>query len=503
VTSPTSYTSSTASTSMISGLVSGMDTSSIISQLMQIEAQPQNLLKTQLSQTQDQAAAYRQINTAMASLSSAAQAITDGGLTSARKASSSSSFVAASADSTAVAGSSLTFSVTQLASAQTSLSAGTWSSATTDVRTSAATGSSTLPDWPLSVVVGGKTLGTIDVPAGGSLNDAAAAINSSGYGLSATVVQLDSSHFKLQVSSTSTGGAAAFSLQSASDPTGTAFSVTTTAQDAKLDLGNGNTASSSSNTFNNLLTGVSVTVSQVSPADPADATKKIQTSISVANDTSAATGLVKALVDAANAALKSISDNTDSSDGSTAVLKGNWTLTNLAGQILSQVSGAVDGVASKAAQMTGGASPKMAGIELTKDGTISFDASTFSSLLASNAALATQIVGGVTGAGADNVNHSPDDTIDVDGLASRLSVLAEQASDSATGMITSLANSQDTRAKDIQSQIDDWTLRLQMRQQTLTDQFNAMETALGTLKSQSSWLSSQISSLYNPNASKS
>jgi hypothetical protein len=30
-----------------------------------------------------------------------------------------------------------------------------------------------------------------------------------------------------------------------------------------------------------------------------------------------------------------------------------------------------------------------------------------------------------------------------------------------------------------------------------------METALGTLKNQSSWLSSQISSLYNPNASKS
>jgi hypothetical protein len=29
-----------------------------------------------------------------------------------------------------------------------------------------------------------------------------------------------------------------------------------------------------------------------------------------------------------------------------------------------------------------------------------------------------------------------------------------------------------------------------------------METALGTLKSQSSWLSSQIGSLYNPNSSK-
>ena len=34
------------STSSIGGLVSGMDTTTIISQLMQIEAQPQTLLKT-------------------------------------------------------------------------------------------------------------------------------------------------------------------------------------------------------------------------------------------------------------------------------------------------------------------------------------------------------------------------------------------------------------------------------------------------------------------------
>jgi flagellar hook-associated protein 2 len=203
------------------------------------------------------------------------------------------------------------------------------------------------------------------------------------------------------------------------------------------------------------------------------------------------TGLVQKLVDSANAALKAISDNTDSSDGSTAVLKGNWTMTSLAQQILRQVSSAV-----------GSSSPATVGIQLNRDGTIAFDPSVFNKALASNPTLAQQIVGGTTGVGADNINHTPDDTIDVDGLAARLSVLAEQASDSATGMITNLANSQDAQAKDIQSQIDDWTQRLQLRQQTLTDQFNAMETALGTLKSQSSWLSSQISSLYNPNSSK-
>ena len=48
---------------------------------------------------------------------------------------------------------------------------------------------------------------------------------------------------------------------------------------------------------------------------------------------------------------------------------------------------------------------------------------------------------------------------------------------------------------DLQKQIDAWDLRLTMRRETLTAQFNAMETALGTLNSQASWLSGQIGSL--------
>jgi flagellar capping protein FliD len=353
------------------------------------------------------------------------------------------------------------------------------------VRTAAATGSSSLPDWPLTVVnAGGTAVGSIDVPANASLNDAAAVINASGYGLSATVVQLDSGHFKLQVSSSSTGAAAAFTLTSSSDPTGAGFTRSSTAADATLDLGSGMTASSATNTFNDLLTGVSVTVSKLS-----DATTPT-TTISVANDTSAVTAKVKAMIDAANAALTTIDKFTDSSDGSDAPLKSNWTLTNLSSQILTQVSAAV-----------GGSSPSTVGIQLTKDGTITFDATKFTSALASDPALAQQIAGGRTGAGPDNVAGTPDDAIEVDGLAARLSVLAEQASDSAGGMITSLATSQDTRVKDLQTQIDKWDLRLAMRKTTLTAQFNAMESALGTLQNQASWLSSQINSLPSWNKS--
>jgi flagellar hook-associated protein 2 len=495
----------TSSTSSISGLASGMDTATIVSQLMQIEAQPQTLLKTKLTQTQSQAAAYRQINTVMASLSSAAQALTGTALTSARKAASTSSSVAATAGTTAVAGSSISFTVNQLAAAQTSISAGTWSSATGDVRT-ASTGTTALPTWPLTFTKADGTTGTINVAPGGSLNDAVAAINSSNLGLSASVIQLDSAHFKLQVTSNTTGKNGAFELlapgetgDSTFGSPGAAFSNTTTAADATITLTSGDTATSSTNTFNELLTGVSVTVSQVStaPAGSAPATPPTPTTISVSSDTGGVTSKVKALIDAANSALTTISKYTDANNGTDAVLKGDWSVTSLANQILDQISGAVGGdptaPAGTAARI--GKSPAQVGISLDRYGAIVFDSAKFSSALSSDPTLAQTIVGGVTGNGADGVANTPDDSIDTDGIAARLSVLAERASDKTTGMLTSLANSQDAQVKDIQSQIDDWTLRLQQRQSTLTSQFTAMETALGNLKNQSSWLTSQINSL--------
>ena len=132
---------------------------------------------------------------------------------------------------------------------------------------------------------------------------------------------------------------------------------------------------------------------------------------------------------------------------------------------------------------------------MTKDGRLTFDATTFKGALASNPTLVQNILGGSTGTGADGNPGTADDTIATDGLAARFAVLAGQASDSTTGLLTTLATGQDSTAKDVQSQIDDWTVGLQLRQQTLTAQFTAMETALGSLKNQSSWLTSQISSL--------
>jgi flagellar hook-associated protein 2 len=83
----------------------------------------------------------------------------------------------------------------------------------------------------------------------------------------------------------------------------------------------------------------------------------------------------------------------------------------------------------------------------------------------------------------------------VTGLAERLLKVARTASDSTTGSLVKLAEGQDTLGKDIQDKIEAWDLRLAKRKEMLTRQFSAMETALSSLKNQSTWLAGQINSL--------
>jgi flagellar hook-associated protein 2 len=83
----------------------------------------------------------------------------------------------------------------------------------------------------------------------------------------------------------------------------------------------------------------------------------------------------------------------------------------------------------------------------------------------------------------------------VPGIASRLLDVAKVASDSTTGSLVALANGKDSVAKDIQKRIESWDVRLAKRKEMLTRQFSAMETALSSLKNQSTWLAGQINSL--------
>ena len=119
----------------VSGLVSGLDTASIISQLMQIEAQSQNRIKSQLATAQSDLKSLQDLNSKFAALATSAGTLADPASWNPITVTSSSTLVTATAGSSAVAGP-LTFSVGHTALAHQ------LSFTSTAMTTRAATGSS-------------------------------------------------------------------------------------------------------------------------------------------------------------------------------------------------------------------------------------------------------------------------------------------------------------------------------------------------------------------------
>jgi flagellar hook-associated protein 2 len=466
----------------VSGIVNGLDVPTIVSQLMQSESIPQQQLQSQLTTVKSQASTYRSINSKFAALLTAAQTMTSSTTWNATATSSSASSVAVAASSTAPAGS-VTFTVLHTAAAQSMISQPPtpWT-APTD--TYGLTVPLTVTDTTTGTVLG--SVNPTGTGAGGAvtLGDMVSAINgNSALGLSAAAVQVSPGAYQLQITAKTSGQAHAFSL---SDST---FSTASTAQDAQISVGTTNpyTVTSSTNTFSGFLPGVTLTVSQQETAP---------VTVTVASDPKSVGDNMQALVTAANAVLSEISTDTDTgvgdtnSSGKAGPLAGDYGMQSLAQQVRSIVSSAVGTLGS----------PAQIGLQLNSDGTLKFDATTFVSAVKSNPALAKQFVSGIP---AQPATGSTPATAAVPGIAAQLATLAKSATDAVTGTVVTLANGEDAQAKNLQSQIDDWTVRLTAQQQALTTQYTNLQTMLNSLQNQQSWLTSVLNSTSSSSSSKS
>ncbi|RBY79622.1 hypothetical protein DQ238_10565 [Geodermatophilus sp. TF02-6] len=436
-------------TSVSTGLISGLDTASLIDQLIAVERNPQTLLKNKLTEAKADAAAYRAVNTKFDALRSAAEALTKAPTWGAAKATSSSASVVATAATGATTGS-LTFTVDSLAARHTVVGRASWTAPTADLTLTITDGD------------GDRTPVDVTIGAGASLADAVKAINAADAGVTATMVG-SADGYRLQLTATTPGTDGVFTVSD-----GTGFAVLSQGTDAKLTVGSGDytfSATSTTNTFSGLVPGVTLTVTAASE-EPV--------TVDVASDPEAITTAVQKLVTAANDALSSIRTQTGTATGSTAALKGDSTLRGLANEVLRAVADAI-GDEDSAAQV---------GIQLDRYGSVVFDATAFTEALTADPTLARRLVDG-TGTG----------TSAVPGVARRLLAVAEEASRSTTGVLVLKAASEDEQASDLQLRIEDWDRRLELRRTTLTAQFTAMETALSSLQNQSSWLASQLKSL--------
>ncbi len=457
----------------IDGIVSGLDTASVISALMQIEAGPQTLLQSKQDDAEDILSALQAINVKTASLASAAETAADADSWASFTATASSDAVTATTDATASAGS-LTFTVDAVATSQVSLTAAVVS------------GASLVAENPpqLTFLKADGTYVTV-VPASDSLADIAAAINDSDAGVTATRVQVtggDTPTYRLQFTSDETGADGAFELyegDQAAIEGGTATrldgTVVTTGTDASITLFAGTAAettySQSSNTFADLMTGVDITLSSAVTAGE---------SITVTVDTNAeeVQSLAENLVTNLNTIFSDIktytktgtSENDEGDSIVTAgILGGDSAIRNLKYALTQSACYPIDNV-----------SPCTQGISLVEDGNFEFDEDVFAEALADD----------------------PDGTASfMQALGARIQAAAEQYSDSKTGILSSKITAQETTIDNLADQISDWDDRLAAREELLYKKFTAMETALATLQSQQSYLESMIASLSTSSSS--
>ncbi|AEE44805.1 flagellar filament capping protein FliD [Cellulomonas fimi] len=437
----------------IDGLISGLKTTDLIAQLMQVESAPQTLLKSKQTATTNLATALQSLNTKVASLAEAATKATTPASWTATKATSSATSVSATTSATSTP-TQLSFTVDTLAASQVSL-------ATYSDLTAAGT---------LAFRVDGKVT---EVAIGTDAAATARAVSASGAGVDATVVTANGTTY-LQLTGKTSGEAHAFEVfrgTKAQVEAGTATAVVPAtirdASDAHITLWKGTaaqqTATSSSNTFSDVLDGTSITVSKVE-------TEAVR--LTVETDTAALTSLASGLVGALNVVLSDIASRTASTtstaaDGGTVVtgglLSGDSAVRDLKFQLQSAASYGVDGV-----------SPSTVGIVIGKDGSFTFDQAKFTAALAADPGQVQKVVSG---------------------LAQRVADVATGASDPVEGTLTLKITGQQKLVKDLGVQIDDWDRRLAIRKESLQRTYSALEVTLSNLNSQSSWLAGQLSSL--------
>ncbi len=525
----------------VDGLLSGLDTTSIIAQLMALERRPVQLKELEQATLADKRTAWQEINTKLLALETAAQKLNTAGefnsysgVFSANN-SSGGSVLSVTAGSNASQGS-YDIVVSQLATAEKYVTTNSISDNTADLVTSGT----------IRINVGGTDY-DITVASGDSLNDVKTAINASAAPVNATVINAGTStspDYKLVITGDSSGSANAVTITEPVD-TSLVFSNTQDAQDATLTL-DGISITKDSNTVTDLIADVTLSLETIGSG-----------TVTFSTDYSGIISNVQGFADAYNAVMdyikKEFTYNPDLNEKGT--LFGNNSLRTIQDQLRAAVTGSISGIDSTDSSKI--AFLSQAGISTDELGQLVIDQSKFTDALKDrfaetralftpsgsgaytfvSAAGSTQggtyntkISGGVLQlqlVGGDGAWLSMDTsagyaigqagtileglilevgTLGADGAGSQMRVAigaAEKASFftatfteySSSGLIFNENDSIDKRDKELRKQIDDLEVRLAKKEEDLKSKFVNLEVLLSKLTSEQSYLDSQLSNL--------
>lgn len=462
------------------GIGSGLDVNSIITQLVAVEQQPLNKLKTEATTLQSQLSTYGQLKSSMSAFRDAAAALTMAetwGQTSGTSTDSAS--VAVSTNSNTKPGT-YSLEIQQLATAQSNATR-TYPSADSLVGEGTLTieiGSwsqdqlSFAPSRSLSIPVG---------PPAESLAQLRDKINSSNSGVTASVLT-DANGARLVFRASSTGAAAGFrvSVDDMDGNNGDGLGLSALAFDPSagiLTMGqalaaanasatlNGMQISSATNTLNNVVDGISLTLGKVTTSPVQVNAKQDDTSIRKALD-----NFVKAYND-----LNTLLTNQtkyDPNSRSSAPLQGDSAAVSLRTQMRNELG------------MTTGASATFGrlseiGFDVQRDGNIKINETKLTNSMA-NLSEMRKLFGNNDLANSSN-----------DGIATRMRRMADQ--------VMGIDGSLSTRSEGLRKRIDrnadkqsDLNDRVALVEKRLRQQYSLLDTQLGKLNGLQNYVSQQF-----------
>ncbi|AJG22182.1 flagellar filament capping protein FliD [Cupriavidus basilensis] len=483
--SSTSATSSTSGSAISSlGVGSGLDLSTLLTNLKSAEQLKLTPITDQQSAVNTQLSAYGVLQGALASFQSAATALGTASLYSSTTTSSSNtSVLSTSANNTAVAGS-YAVNVSQLAQSQTLVANGITDS------TGQQLGSATIQiQFGTTTTSGGTTTFTPGSAAAASININGTnntlsgirdAINAANAGVTASIVNDGSSTpYHLVLTSNTTGAASSMSVSVSSNGSGdpttisnlltynpggtTAMTQNIAAQDAKLSI-NGLAITSASNSVQGAAQGVTLNLATTGTS-----------TVNVASNTSAMATGVQSFVTAYNT-LQSTAAQLSAYDPSTktaGALLGDSTLRVIENQLRNVIN-----TPQTATGATGLTNLTQIGISFNADGSMSLDSSKLNAALTTNRTGVAQLFSGTDGKS---------------GYGNQLSSAAAGFV-SPTGALTTATNGVNATLKSLATQYTNVSAQIDAAVAQYQTEFQNLDTLMAQLNSTKTYLTQQFSS---------
>lgn len=442
------------STFNIDGLVSGLNTTDIITRLVQVDRAPILRLKSRQTEASGRLQAWQALNTRLLALRDRAHTLSLPATYQAANATVSDATILTASAGTGAANGTYTLTVGRLAAAHQIITA--VSAADKDARTY---GTGTI-----TVQVGATSTEVVIAETDGSLAGIARAINSARPGVTASLIQADGG-YRLMLGATTTGAASQITVTSALEGGTTVlgpFEELQAAADAEITLGTGGSSlavARASNVVTDLLPGVTLALGRVGGP----------LTVRIEHDQESIPRAVSAFVGAYNDLIGELAQHTrnDPQGGTRGALLGDGTARRIQRMLPDLALGATAPGAGFPSRLSD------LGIRLGRDGRLTVD----------RTRLDAAVTGGLEDTRAVLVAAAGRFDADLAALTG------------AGGAVQSAIENARATITGFDKQIAVWEERVEQRRKHYVRMFTALERSLATLRSQGVWLTRQVAQL--------